>query len=112
MKSRFYLKMLFLGFVIAFLGGYMNFFVERANYGRMPVFMDNCFGWDGVVIDSRHYCAMANTHFAGLADWISIWGYSVSPGDIFMIIGRTLLFGFAVVFIISALRRRYKKFQK
>lgn len=112
MKIFWYLKMTVASFLAVLLGGCMNFLVERANFNRMPVFMDGCRGAEGIIIDSRHYCATANTRLAGLADWISVPGYATSPGDFLLFFGEVFTIIFATAFIIAVLRSTYKKRKK
>jgi hypothetical protein len=74
------------------LGGMMNLTVVIANGGVMPVVDAGCYDLPGLVLGPGHVCADPRAHhLLGLADWIHLGAWVVSPGDVLLdFLGRVL----------------------
>ena len=91
MKTRIFLALSALGFILYNLGDAANMIVLFLNNHLMPVHDSHCIGHAGEQIDFRHSCAAPTDHLRILTDYIHIKNIVYSPGDLGLLFGPILI---------------------
>ena len=103
----FELKTSIVGFILTVVGALSNISVMKASGGRMPVFGEECQGWEGYGLDYRHVCGTGGTPLAGLADWIRVGHFIYSPGDFVITFGQVMTLIAVVLMIFWIIKKRF-----
>ena len=91
MKTRIFLALSALGFILYQLGDAANQIVLFMNDQLMPVHDSHCIDHAGEQIDFRHSCAAPTNHLRILTDYIHIQHTVYSLGDFGLMCGGILI---------------------
>jgi len=103
MKQERTLSSLVIGLSIYLTGATLNIIASLANRGSMPVFIPECTGQSGAILDHIHICAGPTTHLNFIADNINLGNAVISIGDVGLLVGTIII----LPILFKELDRRY-----